>query len=272
MEDGCVHVKLHDLSMDITDEQVTAYLTQYGEVFSVQELLWTDDYEFAGLPTGIRLVKMLLQQPIKSFVSICGENTYVTYSGQRATCKHCGEYIHTGIPCVQNKKLLVQKASVNERLNASGGTSYAGVLKQKPAAPKDTNNLFTDVYEISDSEGTTTKTNGSTVAILKPPENPTVVVQTEQMDTTVEGLEIQATNPLNLSTEISMESNTAHTTFKPPILPCSTMSNSTSKHKRDDGNTTDDSAASARIEDKVRDITRFSETPTQDLIRINGYI
>ena len=39
------------------------------------------------------------------------------YKGQLLSCKHCKESAHTGISCVQNKKLLVQK-------------SYANVAKQ----------------------------------------------------------------------------------------------------------------------------------------------
>lgn len=127
MEDGCVLVKLHDLSCDISDEQISQHMIQYGEVASIQELVWGDDYEFSGLPSGIRLVRMILKHQIKSYINIEGENTYVTYSGQRATCRHCGEYVHIGIPCVQNKKLLVQKVSVNERLRVGQASSYADV-------------------------------------------------------------------------------------------------------------------------------------------------
>lgn len=240
MEDGCIHVKLHDLSMDITDEQVEHHMSQYGEVASIQELVWTDDYEFAGLPTGIRQVKMILKHPIKSFICICGESTYVTYPGQRPTCKHCGEYTHTGIPCVQNKKLLVQKASVNERLNVSPVKSYAGVVKQGPLASTSSNNHGTNAYEISDGEEEpTTDTSGTANTSTNPAE------QAEYMEVTVAEIEPQATNTDKVPSQISGGLPTAEdAVFKPPITPNTASSCSGHKHKRDDGNTTDDSTAS----------------------------
>lgn len=139
MEDGCTQVKLHDLSADVSDEQITHHMSQYGDVVSIQELVWSDDYEFSGLFTGIRLVRMVLKQQIKSYINIGPESTYVTYSGQRATCRHCGEYVHTGIPCIQNKNLLVQKASVNERLRSAKTTSYSDVVRKAPVRSSSTN-------------------------------------------------------------------------------------------------------------------------------------
>ena len=135
MEDGAVDVRLHDLPEEITNDQVKAFLSTYGEILSICELVWEEKYELAGLKTGIREVKMILKQQIKSFISIEGQNTYVTYIGQQTTCRHCGEYSHSGIPCTQNKKLLVQKVSVNERLKdakkSAGKSSYASALKTK---------------------------------------------------------------------------------------------------------------------------------------------
>lgn len=128
LEDGSLEVKLLDLSEDITDEQIGQHLSQYGKILGIQELLYDEGLPFAGLPTGIRSVKMILRAHIKSFISINGEITQVSYEGQRQTCRHCGEYIHNGITCIQNKKLLVQKVSVNDRLRSTQNT-YAGAVK-----------------------------------------------------------------------------------------------------------------------------------------------
>lgn len=125
MADGAVEVRLHDLSDNISDRQISNHLNTYGEVLSVQDLMWSDKHYFPGLASGIKLVKMILKQPIKSYIIIDGETTYVTYPKQRQTCKHCGEYMHTGISCVQNKKLLAQKVSVNDRLKQG---SYADAV------------------------------------------------------------------------------------------------------------------------------------------------
>lgn len=126
MADGGVDVRLYDLSEHVSDEQISRHMAAYGEVLSVSELLWSDKHHYAGMATGIRQVKMVLREPIKSYVTIDGETTYVQYPKQRPTCKHCGEFMHTGISCVQNKKLLAQKVSVNDRLKRS---SYAGAVR-----------------------------------------------------------------------------------------------------------------------------------------------
>lgn len=126
MADGGVDVRLYDLSEHITDEQVSRHMAAYGEVLSVSELLWSDKHHYAGMATGIRQVKMVLREPIKSYITIDGETTYVQYPKQRPTCRHCGEFMHTGISCVHNKKLLAQKISVNDRLKRG---SYAGAVR-----------------------------------------------------------------------------------------------------------------------------------------------
>lgn len=137
MEDGAVDVRLHDLPEEITNDQVKKFMSAYGEILSVRELVWEEKYELAGLKTGVREVKMILKHQIKSFISIEGQHTYVTYIGQQTTCRHCGEYSHSGIPCTQNKKLLLQKVSVNERLKdakkPTGKSSYADALMTKPS-------------------------------------------------------------------------------------------------------------------------------------------
>lgn len=128
MEESGTEVRIYDLSDHITDKQIIAHMSKYGEVHSIKELLWDDRFLFPGMPSGIRLLRMTLKEHIDSYITIHGEHTAVSYSGQRQTCRHCGELIHIGIPCTQNKKLLVQKMSVNGRLNQTA--SYAGVLKK----------------------------------------------------------------------------------------------------------------------------------------------
>lgn len=113
LEDGSVEVKLTDLSELTTNEKVARALSAYGEVLSVTEQVWDSKYRFAGRPTGARIVRMMLQRNIESYVTIDGQSTNVTYSGQLQTCRHCGEFVHNGISCVQNKKLLVQKTYAN---------------------------------------------------------------------------------------------------------------------------------------------------------------
>lgn len=71
---------------------------------------------------------MTVKKNIPSYVTIDGEKTNLSYYGQQQTCKYCTEYVHNGVSCVQNKKLLVQKLAANN-------ASYADVMKN-PTLPR----------------------------------------------------------------------------------------------------------------------------------------
>lgn len=136
LEDGAVEVKLTDLSEDVTNECIIDFLSGYGEVLSIHELMWDDKYLFGGIPTGVRVVRMMVHENIPSFVTIDGETTSLFYFGQQQTCKHCSEFVHNGITCVQNKKLLVQKSYANvtkQTLSKPGRQKQSG---PKPTEPK----------------------------------------------------------------------------------------------------------------------------------------
>lgn len=117
MEDGCVDVKVHDLPENVPEEKIVEFLSAFGEVFSLRELTWGEGFEFGGIPLGIWSARMIVHRNIDSWVTIDGQQAYIVYKGQIASCKYCKEQAHTGISCVQNKKLLFQK-------------SYANVAKQ----------------------------------------------------------------------------------------------------------------------------------------------
>lgn len=128
MEDGAVEVRLFDLSNDISNDQIAEFLTEYGDVLNVRDLLWDERSAFCGVKTGVRIARMVVKKNIPSLVVIHGEETAASYKGQRQTCLHCQEFVHVGIPCVQNKKLLVQKLAADQ--------SYASVTKQPVQAKK----------------------------------------------------------------------------------------------------------------------------------------
>lgn len=154
LEDGAVEVKLTDLSEDISHEQIVEFLSDYGEVLSIADQVWDSKFRFAGRPTGARIVRMVLKRNIESYITIEGQTTNVTYFGQLQTCRHCSEFVHNGISCVQNKKLLVQKT-----------LSYANVTKQpglkskapKPTVTKQTTTLLKPCEPTSDEAGETRK-------------------------------------------------------------------------------------------------------------------
>lgn len=131
MEDGGVEVKIHDLSENVSSDEIVAFLRNYGDVLNIREVPWGESFPLRGMPSGIRVAKMVLRRHIKSFVSIQSEQTLISYRGQPQTCKHCTLIQHVGISCVENKKLVNQKADLNARLDkvrGSTSTSYASVL------------------------------------------------------------------------------------------------------------------------------------------------
>lgn len=119
LEDGSVEVKVYDLPEDVSEAKIVEFLSAYGDVISIRELTWGEGYEFGGVPLGIWSARMVLKHNIDSWVTIDGEQAYIQYKGQLQSCRYCHEQAHSGISCVQNKKLLVQK-------------SYANVAKQLP--------------------------------------------------------------------------------------------------------------------------------------------
>ena len=176
LEDGAVDVKLFDLSEDVTNEKIIDFLRAYGEVLSIRELMWDERFTFGGIPTGVREVKMMIKENIPSFVTIDGEITALAYYGQQQTCRHCSEFVHSGISCVQNKKLLVQKLDSDQ--------SYAKVVKQltkskqthpHPTLPKP-NSVQTRIASkppvVVDIAGTKQQTTTKIAVSNKPTANP----------------------------------------------------------------------------------------------------
>lgn len=122
MDDGSTIVKIHDASVNVTNTDIAQYMSNYGEVVSVAEGVWSAAFPSAGLPNGFRYVRIIVRKPIPSYVRINGETTLATYRGQQATCRKCDKAVHHGMTCVQNCKLTAQKTNIGERLN-----TYANV-------------------------------------------------------------------------------------------------------------------------------------------------
>lgn len=136
MDDQSVIVRLHDLTADISDTAITSHLARHGEVFSIREGCWGNQYPCKGLPDGNKYVTMVVSKPIPSYITIHGETTLVTYRGQTKTCKSCQKEVHHGITCSASRKLL-QQSSVNERLKfANVVATNDAVIPSSSSAPK----------------------------------------------------------------------------------------------------------------------------------------
>lgn len=123
-----MEVRLYDLSEDVSDEKIAEFLGKYGEVIEIREQRSGADVDFPGICTGVRIVKMIVKHNIESWVTIDGELTAVGYFGQRNTCRHCRDYVHVGLTCVQNKKLLVQKSYADAAKQMNNPSANAGQM------------------------------------------------------------------------------------------------------------------------------------------------
>lgn len=141
LEDGSVEVRVYDLPEAVpeekVEEKVANFLSAYGEVISIREVLWGESNESEGIPLGVWSARMLVKRNIDSWVTIDGEQAFVVYKGQLQSCRHCKEQSHTGISCVQNKKLLFQKSYANVTKQTGQATgSTTGHQPKKPAGVK----------------------------------------------------------------------------------------------------------------------------------------
>lgn len=104
MDDGCILVKVHDLSENVTNDDITVSLKQYGEVHYVKEQVWGSTFAYKGISSGVRIAKMTLRRHIKSVITIQTEQTLISYKNQPKSCLHCLQPIHPGKTCTDNRK------------------------------------------------------------------------------------------------------------------------------------------------------------------------
>lgn len=130
---------------------------------------------------------MILRRHIKSFVSIQGEQTLVTYRNQPQTCRHCTNPSHPGSTCVENKKLLGQKVDLNNRLrqaaqststrvNNEPSTSFADVVGRSSSMVSTLLPTFTTLNPSQSAPDITSPDNNNASAIGSPAQPAAVVV------------------------------------------------------------------------------------------------
>lgn len=117
LDGGYTEVKVHDLSESVTNEEIVNFLRHYGDVHEVKELLWGQNFAYNRIPSGVRVATMTLRTHIKSFVSISGEDSLITYRNQPLSCRHCTQPLHPGSTCVENKKLTKQAVAMSSAPN-----------------------------------------------------------------------------------------------------------------------------------------------------------
>lgn len=113
--DNAIEVKVADMPSYISTESIVKHLAPYGEVLSTQDELWKDFWP--GLPTGVRLVRMRIQKPIPSYISIGTYTAFIAYRNQVRTCRYCVRPLHIGRTCNEVRKEM--GLDINSRLTAA---------------------------------------------------------------------------------------------------------------------------------------------------------
>lgn len=143
IEDGGIDVKLHHIPPRMPLEWITQHMQRFGNIINTTDEMCKST-KFPNTLSGVKIVRMQLRRAIPSYISIRGYNTYVTYDNQVQTCRHCGNIMHKGRGCAENRARL----AAEERLV----TSYADVVSN--ASPNNT------PTQISSTEGTSTVEGG----------------------------------------------------------------------------------------------------------------
>lgn len=108
IDDNTVDVRLHDLPLDLPNTKITEAMQHYGEVLTIRDEVWRNF--FAGVPNGVRVLKMKLSKPVPSYITVCELLTLATHTNQIATCRRCGEKRHVSKNCSEAAK----KSNVNK--------------------------------------------------------------------------------------------------------------------------------------------------------------
>ena len=229
LEDGAVEVRLYDLSEDVSDQKIADFLERYGDAISIREQYCGADLDFPGIPTGVRIVKMVVQRNIESWITIDGETTQVSYFGQRQTCRHCRDYIHIGATCVQNKKLLVQK-------------SYADAAKQMNATtlPPTTSKPIIPIVR---------QTEKNSDKLMQPPQQPLLLQNQPKTLPSLSISDVQSFTPLPSTSGSSDPSNNGSSTSTEGQIPDELPIQRSGKT---DGNETDSSVDSSTSTRQLR--------------------
>lgn len=136
MDDGGTDVKIHDLPPRMDNKLIVEWMSRYGEVISIRDYTWSEKVYFKNKNNGVRTVRIRLQNPIPSYITVHGEETYVTYKNQTPTCRHCGYKAHRGRGCMENRLILGENGtSVNDRMDRAR-FSYADVVSKTAEANK----------------------------------------------------------------------------------------------------------------------------------------
>ena len=93
---------IRDLPYEVPSDDLVDFFSNYGEVLTVERSVAVN---FPGLCNGNRILKLILNEDLPYFFSVCGYQCRVCYRGQPLQCLVCRERGHPEPPvkCVPDK-------------------------------------------------------------------------------------------------------------------------------------------------------------------------
>jgi hypothetical protein len=127
MVDSAVDVKIHDLPPRMRNESILRKMSEFGEVLSITDERWDEQYIFSNVLSGVRIVRMRIKASISSFIFVEGEQTLVTYTEQVLTCRWCNFRQHPGSKLSENRMQMRSHLPPGGRVDTS--VSFAQALR-----------------------------------------------------------------------------------------------------------------------------------------------
>jgi hypothetical protein len=196
MVDSAVDVKIHDLPPRMRNDTILRKLCEYGEVISINEERWDEQYFFKNILSGVRVVRMRIKKHIPSFIMVDGEQTYVTYPDQILTCRWCNFRLHPGSKCSENRMHMRSHLTPGGRVDTtvSFAQALSGAALQDPAPaqsqtntnPQANEDTMETVPQTSTTTATTTATTAPTSTTTTTPVNQLTQETTPETNTTTQ--------------------------------------------------------------------------------------
>lgn len=153
-------VKVHNLPIEIPDDEVVKSLESYGNVEDCIHEKWKN----VPYPcyNGTRALKMLIKNPIPSYVNIGNKRFWTTHFGQQRTCRRCSSTSHEAKDCSYTAENIIRRklnyayvtaGQLNEN-NAMEFIANSNILEENNAS-----NDNTAAYELSKTVNSQTEEN-----------------------------------------------------------------------------------------------------------------
>lgn len=149
---GTKRIRIFRLPFELENRDIAANLMKYGEVLSVQDEYWSENFAIQRLKykNGNRVATVKLTTHVPSFVTINGFRALITYEGQPKTCSYCTSPEHMIAECPNKRQKYTPYRNA-----VLGETQESNV----ESAEMEATNIMEQIQEVNIFETTPTTQN-----------------------------------------------------------------------------------------------------------------